>query len=219
MQLTNKALAFTGLMALVAVSAIAYALETTQPLHDYRFVALFALALATSRLKIKLPGLNGNMSVDLPFILIAITQLGMFDALLVALPACAAQCFPKRGGKPKAIQLIFNLSAMTVAVASASLMGNRFAPLGVLAFFIAQTLPVAAIISLTEGGAVRNIWSGIARYSFPFYVLSAGIATMVASAAPQLGWQTLLAVPVLFAIFRSYESYCKSPVLATASGD
>ena len=44
-----------------------------------QFLVIFALALIASRLKVKLPGLNGNMSVNLPFILIAAVQLSLFE--------------------------------------------------------------------------------------------------------------------------------------------
>jgi hypothetical protein len=193
-------------------------LYTTHPLHSYRLGVLFVLALVAARLKVKLPGLTGNMAVNLPFLLIAVTQLGMLEALLVALPACAAQCFPKGGGKPKGLQMLFNLSTTGVAVAVASVVATHFALLAAGGFFLAQTIPVAGIISLTEGGEIHGIWSSIAHLSFPFYVLSAGLTSIATSATPQLGWQLpLLSLPVLYAIYRSYESYFRVPSLARGS--
>lgn len=199
-------------MALAALAAVGYALNNMQPLHDYRFPVLLVLTILTARLKVKLPGLTGNMSVNLPFVLIAATQLSLLEALLVALPACALQSLPKGGGKPKPVQMIFNLSATGVAVALASLIGTRFALLGAVAFFLAQTVPVASIIRLTEGGALHRIWCSIAHYSFPFYVLSAGLTSIAISSTTQFAWQVpLLGLPVLYAIYRSYDSYFQMP--------
>src|SRR5271165_6695663 len=110
MPLPKSALALTASMALAALAAVGYALNNMQPLRDYRFPVLLVLALVTARLKVKLPGLTGNMAVNLPFLLIAVAQLSMLEALLLALPACAVQCFPKFGGKPVTVQVIFNLS-------------------------------------------------------------------------------------------------------------
>ncbi len=218
MKLPQRALIFTALMALAALAAAGYAWRTMHPLYDYRFGALFVLALATARLKVQLPGLTGNMAVNLPFLLIAVAQLDLLEALLVALPACAAQCFPKGGGKPQPVQMIFNLSTTGVAITAASLVGTHFALLGVAGFFLLQTVPVASIIRITEGGAIQEIWCNIARYSFPFYVLSAGITSMAASMAPQFGWQLpLVSLPVLYAIYRSYEFYFRVPALAAMS--
>jgi hypothetical protein len=208
MPFPKKAIALTGCMTLGALAALLYAASTMHPLQDYRWLVLFVLSVATARLKVKLPGLTGNMAVNLPFLLIAVTQLSLLEALLVALPSCAVQCIPKAGGKLKPLQLLFNLSTTAVAVAAASLVGGHFAPLGAAGFFLAQTVPVASIIRITEGGAITKIWSSIAHYSFPFYVLSAGICSIATSATNEFSWQMpLLGLPVLYAVYRSYESY------------
>jgi hypothetical protein len=218
MTLPTRALAFTGFMALGALVAVGYALHTVQPLHDYRFGVVLILAVATARLKVTLPGLTGNMAVNLPYVLIAAAQLSMLEALLVALPSCALQCIPNGGGKPNPVQMIFNLSTMGVAVASASLIGAHFVLLGAACFFLAQTVPVASIIHFTEGGAIRQIWCSMAHYSFPFYVLSTGISSIATSSTTQFGWQALLlGLPVLYAIYRSYQSYFRVPSLALRS--
>ena len=209
----KKAIALTGLMTFGALAAVVYAVGTMQPLHDYRLLALLVLSLATSRLKVKLPGLAGNMAVNLPFLLIAVTQLSLLEALLVALPPCALQCLPKassrRLGKPKPIQMLFNLSTTAVAVGAAHFAGGQWAPLTAACFFVVQTVPVAGIIALTEGGGLAKLWCKIAHLSFPFYVLSAGIASMaIGTKQSQLSWQLpLIGLPVLYAIYRSYESY------------
>ena len=218
MTLSKTALALIVLMALGTLAAMGYAVYTMQPLHDYRFGVLFVLASVTARLKVKLPGLTGNMAVNLPFLLIAVVQLSMLEALLVALPACALQCFPKGGGQPKLVQVIFNLSTMGVAVAVASLIGKHFALAGAAGFFLAQTVSVACIIRFTEGGAIHKIWSAIAHYSFPFYVLSAGVTAIATSSTSQFAWQVpLVALPVFYAIYRSYESYFRGPGVARGS--
>jgi len=185
MRLPNKAIALTGCMSLGALAAITYAVYTMRELQDYHWLVLFVLAVATARLKVKLPGLTGNMAVNLPFLLVAVTQLSLLEALLVALPACAVQCLPKGGGKPKPLQMLFNLSTTAVAVAAASSAGAHYAWLGAGGFFLAQTIPVASIIRLTEGGAIAKIWSSIAHYSFPFYVLSAGMCSIATSATAE----------------------------------
>ena len=157
------------------------------------------------------------MAVNLPFLLIAAAQLSMLEALLVALPSCGVQCLPKGGGKLKPVQVIFNLSTTGVAVAAASLIGTHFALLAAAGYFLAQTVPVACIIGFTEGGAIHKIWCSIAHCSFPFYVLSAGI-TSIATSSTQLGWQVpLVGLPVLYAIYRSYEFYFRVPSIARRS--
>ena len=100
---------FICLMVLCGLSALGYAFLQMHPLHHFRFLTLLAIALVASRLKLKLPGLNGNMSVNLPFILIAVVELSLFEALMIAAASTLAQCFPKGGGRPKAVQTLFNV--------------------------------------------------------------------------------------------------------------
>lgn len=202
-----------GFMVLCAFAILTYAARTMHPLNYRQFFSLLAMALVASRLKVKLPGLNGNMSVNVPFILMALAQLSLFEALLVALPSVMAQCFPKNGGKLKPVQMLFNVSTMAAAVGAAFIFQAQLLILAGAGFFLAQTLPVATIISLTERGRVLRIWSSIAHLSFPYFVLSAGITSIVTAASHLLGWEIpLLVLPVMYAVYRSYQLYFGQPV-------
>jgi hypothetical protein len=218
MTVAHKTLGIIGMIALVAMAEVGYAVQNMPTQFDYKFWTLLVIAVSTARMKVKIPGLTGNMSVSLPFLLIAGAQLGMVPALLIALPSCAVQCLPRGGGKPQPLRMIFNLSTMALAVASASLIGIRFGLPGAAgSFFFAQTVLVAAIIRITEGGAFRRIWSSLAHYSFPFYVLSAGIASIVRSST-QSGWQVpLAALTALYAVYRSYQSYFREPEMVPST--
>jgi len=218
---------FIALMALGGLVSLSCGLLQTRPLHHAQFGTLLVLAMLASRLKVKLPGLQGNMSVDLPFLLIAVVELSLFEALMVTLFSTVAQCFPKGGGKPKPIQTLFNVSTTAIAVGLGGLIFHHGLPgrvswasaalplvLAGLSFFLAQTIPVAAIISLTEGGRLLRIWACIVRLSFPYYVLSAGVTSIVTTAGHRTGWQIpLLVLPVMYTIYRSYQLYFVNTVL------
>jgi hypothetical protein len=74
--------------------------------------------------------------------------------------------------------------------------------------FLGQTAPVAAIVAVSEGKAAGEIWLTLAHLSFPYYVVSAGITTMVQSVSSHMGWGLALAVfPVMYVIHRSYRLY------------
>ena len=60
---------FIGTMMLAALTAAAYAGFVSHAPHAYLTAAVLACAAATSRMKVKLPGINGNMSMNLPFLL------------------------------------------------------------------------------------------------------------------------------------------------------
>ena len=211
-KLPNMAIALTGVMSVTALAIICYAVLGLETLHSNRALALFVLAVVTARMKVKLPGLTGNMSVNLPFLLIAATQLTLLEALIVALPACAVQCLPRKSRKPNLLQMLFNLSTTAVAVGVANFASKRLALVAAACFFLLQTIPVASIIAITEGAAWVGTWSKIANLSFPFYVLSAGMVSLATASGTSLSRQVaLLGTPVLYAIYRSYESYFEEP--------
>ena len=220
-KLRGSALMLVGAVATGSCLIVANAIRYQQPIHYSHFLVIFALSLIASRLKVKLPGLNGNMSVNLPFILIAAVQLSLFETLVIALVSTAAQCLPKDGGKPKAVQMFFNVSTMAIAVGAGHWIlqhacvrtipwtsTSLILSLAAAGFFLIQTIPVAAIISLTEGGNAVRIWSSIFHLSFPYYVLSAGVTSVVTAASHQIGWQIpLLVLPAMYGVYRSYRLY------------
>ena len=74
--------------------------------------------------------------------------------------------------------------------------------------FLGQTAPVAAIVAVSEGKAAGQIWWSLAHLSFPYYVVSAGVTSMVQAVSSHLGWGLALAVfPVMYGIHRSYRVY------------
>jgi diguanylate cyclase (GGDEF)-like protein/putative nucleotidyltransferase with HDIG domain len=75
-------------------------------------------------------------------------------------------------------------------------------------YFVANTLPVAAVISLTERRSLRKIWSDCYFWSFPYYLVGAGVAGMMSWLHDFTDWQTsLLTLPVVYLIYRSYRLY------------
>jgi len=208
-------------MTLVAIAATAYAGIQSHTLHVPFALAVLALAAATSRMKVKLPGLNGNMSVNLPFLLTAIVNLSTAEAILITCLSTVAQCWPPKDRKFKPQQMAFNVSMMTLATCLASLMFHAewlksqswtSSTLGLVlaafTLFLGQTAPVAAIVALSEGKTPGKIWWNLVQLSFPYYVLSAGLSSMVQTASTRVGWELALAVfPVMYGIHRSYTLY------------
>ena len=67
---------------------------------------------------------------------------------------------------------------------------------------------MAAAIALTEAKSLRQIWRECYIWSFPYYLLGAIIAGVASALDREFGWQTaLLAIPVVYLIYRSYSLY------------
>jgi len=218
---TRRMQMFIGAMLLAATAATTYASLSSHTLHLHFAAAVLALAAVTSRIKVKLPGINSNMSVNLPFLLTAAVNLSAAEAIVVSCVATAVQCWPKKNAKFNPRQMVFNLSMMAFATCMASLifhaewLGHMSwtstaagVALAAATLFLGQTIPVATIIGLSEGKSAGPIWWTLAHLSFPYYVLSAGICTMVQTASTHLGWPLALAMfPVMYGVHRSYRTY------------
>ena len=161
------------------------------------------------------------MSVNLPFLLTAVVSLSAAEAVVVTCVSTVVQCWPRKDAKFKPQQMVFNLSMMSFASCVASLMfhadwlrGMNWSSntlglvLATATLFLGQTAPVAAIVAVSEGKAAGQIWWGLAHLSFPYYVVSAGVTTMVQAVSSHMGWGLALAVfPVMYGIHRSYKLY------------
>ena len=185
-----------------------------------RFLCYFALAIVASRLKVSLPGVTGALSVLFIFILFSIVELSLPEALVLGCASILVQCLSNYRQRPKWHQVLFNVGsiAMTVAASGAVyhsgiLLKGRLEPALLLVstatvFFLMNTFPVAGAIALTERRSLREVWRACYVWSFPYYLLGALIAGGASALNRYFGWQTaLLAVPIVYLIYRSYSLY------------
>lgn len=219
---------FVGVTATCAFAMLADGLLRISGWHAWEFLSLLLVAVLTARLKIKLPGMNGNMSVSLPFILIAVTQLGLPEALAVAAFSFFVQSVPKHSKKFKPVQVLFNVSTGVISAGlgwqalhrSAALHLNPVVSLllGCAVYFFASTIPVAEIISLTENRDAFRVWSDIVNLSFPYYLASTGLASIAAAVGGHTSWPMLVGMSlVMFVTYRSYRLYFALIVTGTSS--
>jgi len=223
---TRRTQTFIGAMLLAAFAAAGYAASASHTQHGLFALAVLALAAVTSKMKVKLPGIDGNMSVNLPFLLTAVVNLSAAEAVVITCASTAVQCWPRKNAKFNPQQMTFNLSMMAFATASASLIfhsevlnrtpwhsSTLALVLATITLFLGQTAPVAGIVAVSEGKSAAQVWFSVAQLSFPYYVVSVGVTTMVQAMSVHLGWGLALAVfPVMYAIHRSYRLYFNAMV-------
>jgi diguanylate cyclase (GGDEF)-like protein/putative nucleotidyltransferase with HDIG domain len=185
-----------------------------------KFFCYLLITVAGSLLKVKLPGVTGTMSLNFLFVLIAITELSVPEALFIGCTATLIQCFWRTRSRPRVVQVVFNVMTISIAIALAgcvsgsaflrSLGPNDPIRVAVVAcvYFIANTFPVGAIIALTERKPFRRIWNDCYFWSFPYYIIGAGIAQVLHLTNQRFGWHiSILLLPLVYVIFRSYSLY------------
>src|SRR5580700_9888102 len=215
-----RAKLFIGVTAALGMWALADALLHWQSVDLTRFACYLLVAVLASSLKIQLPGLDGTMSVNFLFILLSILELNLPETLVLGCTATLAQCLFGTRQKRVPLKIVFNVfSMMANAIVLSYLayhalqrvLGAGTLPLLVvtaLIFFVANTAPVAVIISLTEGKPAHKVWAECHFWSFPFYMVGAAVVFAVGFVSKQVGWQTsLLVLPLVYWIYRSYHLY------------
>src|SRR5579872_1078781 len=180
-----------------------------------RFTGMFLVALLAARLKVSLPRLTGSMSVNLPFILLALSELSLAEALLITAASTVVQCLCSENNQQQPVKIMFNLGVTLMAAQAAWFTMQATAPnsglgltLGALAYLLVNTVPVAAIIVLTETGNLFGVWRRILQLTFPYFVLAAGVAGLAKLATHAFAWYIpLLILPLMFLVQRSFALY------------
>ena len=180
-----------------------------------RFTGTFLVALFAARLRVSLPKLTGSMSVNLPFILLALSELSLAEALLITAASTLVQCLWSENSQQKPIKLMFNVGVTLMAAEAAWFTMQAMAQnsglglaLGALAYLLVNTIPVAAVIAVTESGQLFGIWKRILQLTFPYFVLAAGVAGLAKLATHAFAWYIpLLILPLMFLVQRSFALY------------
>ena len=180
---------------------------------------LFVASLA-STLKIRLPGIEGTMSVHFLFILLGVMELSLPETLVIGCTAAMVQTLWKPKHQVHAVHVVFNVLGNTANAVNLSYLAYRLSagpfkhslPLMLAAaactYFLSNTVPVAVVIALTEGKSFRGIWAQCYFWSFPYYLAGAALVGFFGFLNRQVGWQTsVLVLPVVYWIYRSYRLY------------
>ncbi|HXI43785.1 MAG TPA: HD domain-containing phosphohydrolase, partial [Bryobacteraceae bacterium] len=195
-------------------------LSQWSPQNLTRALCFLVVAAIASALKVSLPTITGTMSVNFLFILIGIVELDFPSTLIIGCTGSLIQCLWKSRTRPKPYQVVFNTSAMALSVAAsyyiyhANMTGlpadTNPVRLGVTAciFFLMNTIPVAAAISITEDKSLTRIWYDCYFWCFPYYLGGASIAWILSVLSRQTNWHaSLVLIPVIYFIYRSYRTY------------
>ena len=217
--MSKRATLFIAATGSVGLLVLAHAFSHWYSTDLTRFFCYLVIAVLASGLKIQLPGIDGTMSVNFLFILLGVLELSLPETLVIGCTASLAQCVWSARRKADPAKVFFNVFMMANAIAFSYFAFHRLerflggsTPLLLVAtafiFFLANTLPVSIIISLTENKAPRKVWSECYFWSFPYYLVGAAVVFLVDIVNKHTGWQTtLIILPVIYWVYRSYRLY------------
>jgi hypothetical protein len=185
-----------------------------------RYFAYLFLAIVASTLKVRLPGIAGTLSVNFLFILIGIADFTMAETLTMGCTAIVIQCLWRTKSRPRVVQVVFNVSALAISIASAYQVSHyalalaradslsALLALAACVFFLGNTLLVSGVLCLVEGKPLKRIWQQCYLWSFPYYLVGSAIAGLVTVSSRAIGWEAaLLLLPLMYLVYTFYRLY------------
>lgn len=214
----KSARAYIAAIATLAATVLAAAIYRWNPENLRNAVLFFTLALLASAMKIRLPGLKGNISVNFVFVLAAIALFGFTEAVLIGFGGALVQSLWKTQGRPKPVQVLFNVSCLTVC-AAAAFWGSRLALAALGSHSIAALISVAAsiylvlntglvslVISLSEDRSLIQVWSQCYQWILPYFLVGAALAGLAAATSGGTNLDVaLLIVPTMYFVYLYYR--------------
>jgi diguanylate cyclase (GGDEF)-like protein/putative nucleotidyltransferase with HDIG domain len=210
---------FMGLVILAGTGVLLYGASHSYSLNIAEFVCYLLIALLASQLRVSLPAMADTLSVNFLFVLVGILDLSFTETLMLGCVGVVVQCFDEE--RPRPIRVAFNISCSALAIALAygtyhgilSSYGHlaiRSVLLGLSAsvYFAVHSLASSTMISWSEKRSFKRIWAEGYRWSYPYYLGGAALAGALAWLNRNFQWQSsLLALPLVYAIYRSYRLY------------
>ena len=182
-----------------------------------RYFGYLVLACLASTLKLKLPKIQGTMSINFLFILIGVAELTCAGTVAMGCIAALIQTLWKPRKRPALIQALFNISTLVTSIVVAFYVSHYLVPadnllvllsVAVCAYFVTNTGMVSLVLSLTGGKPFPEVWRQCYLWSFPYYLVGAAIAAAIAfSDRTEAGRRSLLLLPTMYLVYSYYRLY------------
>ena len=216
--MTALARVYIAVMATIATAVLAIVILRWNSANITYFALFFGFAMVASALKIRLPGLKGNISINFVFILVSIALFSFGETVLIGLGGALVQSLwrPQKPTMPP--QILFNASCLAVSCAAAysashgllaALNSNSIAALlsvGAAVYVVLNTGLVSLVISLAEQRPLKEVWQQCYEWTFPYFLTGAAVAGLASAAGhgTNLGL-TLLILPAMYFVYLYYR--------------
>lgn len=218
-ELSLPARIYVLLISLLGSVVLALNLVQWQSPDPIRFVCYLLVASIAAGLRVGVSsGSGGAMPVNILFVLIGIMELTLPETLLIGCVTTAIQCIQVLRGPSRNFLTYFNVANIATATWISSFvythpsLHNDYADVPVRlaaaasVFYVFNTFPVAAVMSLTEHKSLRRIWRERYIWSLNFYVVGTAAAGMFSFINRYITWgYSMLA---LFFFYLIYKVYC-----------
>lgn len=199
--MTSKAKAFITFVLLAGVVVLGLATRDWNTLQDVRFLLYLGLTIVAAALKVRLPRVEGTISVSFLFLVAATSQFNLLQGAVMAGLAAVTQCLWKPSRKPMAIQVAFSAAVLVLSLAAARLLTTEildsagakspltFTAIAAVLFYGVDTLLVSTVICLVESRPLTAVWQQCNLWAFPYYLCGAVLLEATAMSTAQPNWE------------------------------
>ncbi|HLI82965.1 MAG TPA: diguanylate cyclase [Bryobacteraceae bacterium] len=216
MKLSLAARLYIGFIIAAGSTCVGFAAFHWYSPDLWRYCAYLAVALLSSRLRVRLPGITAMMSVNYVFVLLAILDCSYSETILLAGLVMIAQTSWRN--RESLLHMAFNGARTAIAATVAWNVfhaGEKFGgklPLTIAAtasiYFVLNSMAVFEVVALTERKKLFRTWKECYFWSFPYCLLGAALAVAISWSNRRFGWEAaVLALPAMYFIYRSYRLY------------
>jgi diguanylate cyclase (GGDEF)-like protein/putative nucleotidyltransferase with HDIG domain len=210
--------AYVCLVTLAGFAVLGYGMYRPASRNIAEFICYLLVAFLASKLSVNLPEVADTMSANFLLILIGILDLSFTETLALGSVAVLAQTFRRDHRRP--LRLVMNVCISASAIAPAYALYHMrpithhlegtvpWLLIAASVYFVSNTGLTAMASALLEMRSLRKIWVDCYSWSFPYYLVGAAVAALISWINRQYQWQSsLLVLPVIYLIYRSYHLY------------
>jgi hypothetical protein len=205
---------YIAIVAALGFLALAGSFTAGGPPDWPRFLTYLALALIASALKVRLPGVQGTISLNFLVYLLAVAQLTLRETLVLAVVGTVVQTLWRARRRPRPVQVLFNVAAVMISLAAAFWFSHVWGPepglpelgLASVIFYALNTVLVSAVIAMVQESPFASILNRCHLWTVPYYLAGAVIALSVVASEDRHGWQvSLLLLPLMYLVYRHFR--------------
>ena len=200
-----------------ALAVCGYSAGVWRTVDMGQFLLYLTCGILCSNLKVCLPGITGTLSVNYLFILASVTDLTLAQTVATGCLSGVAQLVLRARKRPRNVQVLFAFGSQTLSSAAAYLVYHAgwmpdavpYRLVGASgAYFLLNTVSVAAIIGLSEGKQFRAVWHDNFFWTAPHYLAGGALAGLFHYLNEYAGWETAaLVFPIVYLVYFSYRLY------------
>jgi len=217
--MTNTAKTYIALVLLSGAAVLAIAAGSWTSPNLRQFVIYLGLAALASALKVRIPGLEGTISPNFVFLLLAMAACSFSEVVVISLAAALVQCMWAPGKRLRLVQVAFSAATLVVSTAVAFGLSHLFlgthagdssAPFVLLAgslYFPLNSALVSIVIGLAGRQPLRQVMLRCYEWVFRHFMGGILFAGLISSAySAPLAWKgALVLLPAVVLAYLYYS--------------